>query len=168
MTDGDSHVPSGPMSVTFTVNGVSRTVVVEPEVMLLGVLRDQLGLTGAKPACEVGVCGACTVLVDGDATSSCHTFAAMADGAEIRTVESLATDPELRPLQEAFVEDGAFQCGFCTSGQLMAAASLVLSGQLDTATDEEIRTYMLGNLCRCGAYYGIARALDRFRKEASR
>jgi xanthine dehydrogenase YagT iron-sulfur-binding subunit len=166
MTDAVPPEAAGPVPVTFTVNGVPRTVVVEPDAMLLGVLRDQLGLTGAKPACEVGVCGACTVLVDGEATSSCHTFAALADGAEVRTVESLAADPELRPLQEAFVSDGAFQCGFCTSGQLMAAASLVLSGRLDTATDEEIRGYMLGNLCRCGAYHGIARALDRFRKTA--
>ncbi|MBO0848240.1 MAG: (2Fe-2S)-binding protein [Pseudonocardia sp.] len=166
MTDSVSLEAGGPIPVTFTLNGVPRTVVVEPDVMLLGVLRDEFGLTGAKPACEVGVCGACTVLVDGEATSSCHTFAALADGAEVRTVEGLAADAELRPLQEAFVDDSAFQCGFCTSGQLMAAASLVLSGRLDTATDAEIRTYMLGNLCRCGAYYGIARALDRFRGTA--
>jgi xanthine dehydrogenase YagT iron-sulfur-binding subunit len=156
--------PRTPVPVTFVVNGVSRTVVVDADVMLLAVLRDQLGLTGAKPACEVGVCGACTVLVDGEATSSCHTFAALVDGAEVRTVEGLATDPRLRPLQEAFVAEGAFQCGFCTSGQLMAAASLVLSGVLGTASDEEIREYMLGNLCRCGAYHGIARALTRFRE----
>ena len=168
MTHEAPPEPAGSVPVTFTVNGTPRTVVVEPDTMLLGVLRDQLGLTGAKPACEVGVCGACTVLVDDAPTSSCHTFAALADGTEVRTVEGLAADPDLRPLQDAVVEDGAFQCGFCTSGQLMAAASLVLSGQLGTASDEDIRTYMLGNLCRCGAYYGIARALGRFRDDMVR
>ena len=163
MSEDAAPPADGPVPVTVTVNDLPRTLLVEPDAMLLGGLRDQLGLTGAKPACEVGVCGACTVLVDGEPTSSCHTFAALVDGRDVRTVESLAADPELQSLQEAFVADGAFQCGFCTSGQLMSAASLVLSGRLVEATDEEIRSYMLGNLCRCGAYYGIARALDRFR-----
>ena len=110
------------------------------------------------------MCGACTVVGDGEPTSGCHTVAALADGAEVATVEGLSTDPRLRALQEAFIDEGAFQCGFCTSGQLMAAAALVLSGRLATATDEELRTHMLGNLCRCGAYHGIARALHRARE----
>jgi xanthine dehydrogenase YagT iron-sulfur-binding subunit len=151
--------------VTVTVNAASRTVLLAPERMLLGMLRDELGLTGAKAGCEVGVCGACTVLVDGRPTSSCHTYVAQVDGSDVLTVEGISAVPELKRLQEAFVEQGGFQCGFCTSGQLMTAAALVLSGQLKAMTDGEIRTHMLGNLCRCGAYYGIFRAIDEVRKD---
>lgn len=152
-----------PYALTLTVNGVQRSLLVTPDRRLLGVLRDDLGLTGAKAGCEVGVCGACTVLVDGRPTSSCLLFAAQADDTDVLTVEGLEATPALRRLQEAFVEEGGFQCGFCTSGQLVTAASLVLSGELDSMSEAEIQEEMLGNLCRCGAYYGIQRAIEKAR-----
>jgi aerobic-type carbon monoxide dehydrogenase small subunit (CoxS/CutS family) len=150
-------------AVTMTVNGVPRSLLVSPERRLLGVLRDDLGLTGAKAGCEVGVCGACTVLVDGRPTSSCLLFAAQADDADVLTVEGLEGTAELRRLQEAFIEEGGFQCGFCTGGQLVTAASFVLSGELDSMSEAEVQESMLGNLCRCGAYYGIQRAIGKVR-----
>lgn len=150
-------------ALTLTVNGVQRSLLVAPDRRLLGVLRDDLGLTGTKAGCEVGVCGACTVLVNGLPTSSCLLFAAQADDADVLTVEGLEATPALRRLQEAFVEEGGFQCGFCTSGQLMTAASLILSGELDSMSEAEIQESMLGNLCRCGAYYGIQRAIEKTR-----
>jgi carbon-monoxide dehydrogenase small subunit len=152
-----------PYAVTMRVNGVPRSLLVSPDRRLLSVLRDDLGLTGAKAGCEVGVCGACTVLVDGLPTSSCLLFAAQADDADVLTVEGLEKTPGLRRLQEAFIEEGGFQCGFCTSGQLVTAASLVLSGELDSMSEAEIQESMLGNLCRCGAYYGIQRAIEKAR-----
>jgi xanthine dehydrogenase YagT iron-sulfur-binding subunit len=147
--------------VTLTVNGKPRSLLVDGDSRLLTVLRDELGLTGAKAGCEVGVCGACTVLVDGAPTSSCLTFAAQADGSEVLTVEGLEAFPALRGLQDGFLAEGGFQCGFCTSGQLVTIASLVLSGELAELSEEDIRERMLGNLCRCGAYYGIMRAIGR-------
>lgn len=150
-----------------TVNGEPRSLLIAADRRLLGVLRDDLGLTGAKAGCEVGVCGACTVLVDGRPTSSCLTFAAQADGAEILTVEGLSGDPRLEALQHDFVDEGGFQCGFCTSGQLMTATSLILSGELENSSPEEVQEHMLGNLCRCGSYYGIARALEKARRAES-
>ncbi|RSD11723.1 (2Fe-2S)-binding protein [Amycolatopsis eburnea] len=150
--------------VSVTVNGKPRSLLVDGAARLLGVLRDELGLTGAKAGCAVGVCGACTVLVDGAPTSSCLTFAAQVDGAEVVTVEGLAAHPGLRALQEDFLAEGGFQCGYCTSGQLVTAASLVLSGELFGLSDADIRERMLGNLCRCGAYYGIVRAIEKARE----
>lgn len=155
-------------AVSMRVNGVPRSLLVSPDRRLLSVLRDDLGLTGAKAGCEVGVCGACTVLVDGLPTSSCLLFAAQADDAEVLTVEGLGGTPALRRLQEAFIEEGGFQCGFCTSGQLVTAASLVLSGELDSMSEAEIRESMLGNLCRCGAYYGIQRAIEKAKGAAGK
>lgn len=152
-----------PYALTLTVNGVQRSLLVTPDRRLLGVLRDDLGLTGAKAGCEVGVCGACTVLVDGRPTSSCLLFAMQADDTDVLTVEGLEDNPDLRRLQEAFIDEGGFQCGFCTSGQLVTAASLVLSGELSSMTETEIQESMLGNLCRCGAYYGIQRAIGKAR-----
>lgn len=155
---------AGGCPVAVIVNGKPRSLLIDGAARLLGVLRDELGLTGAKAGCAVGVCGACTVLVDGAPTSSCLTFAAQVDGAEVLTVEGLAAHPELRALQEGFVAEGGFQCGYCTSGQLVTAASLILSGELVALSDEDIQERMLGNLCRCGAYCGILRAIAKARE----
>jgi xanthine dehydrogenase YagT iron-sulfur-binding subunit len=166
--DAVGHDPDdrGSCPIALTVNGRPRSLLVDGGSRLLGVLRDELGLTGAKTGCAVGVCGACTVLVDGAPTSSCITFAAQVDGAEVLTVEGLEAFPVLRRLQEDFVSEGGFQCGYCTSGQLVTAAALILSGELDAMSDEDVREKMLGNLCRCGAYYGIMRAIGRARGAA--
>jgi aerobic-type carbon monoxide dehydrogenase small subunit (CoxS/CutS family) len=169
MSDGDvgdnrQRAAGHRYPLTCTVNGTVRSLLVEGDRRLLSVLRDELGLTGAKAGCEVGVCGACTVLVDGKPTSSCLTFAAQADGAEVLTVEGIGIRPDLRRLQLEFIAEGGFQCGFCTSGQLMTAASLVMSGELRSLSDHGIRERMLGNLCRCGAYYGIIRAIGKARE----
>jgi aerobic-type carbon monoxide dehydrogenase small subunit (CoxS/CutS family) len=162
-TDGGERRESF-FSVAMTVNGATRSCLVAPDRRLLSVLRDELGLTGAKAGCEVGACGACTVLVNGLPTSSCIVFAAQADGAEIDTVEGLGRTAATRRLQEAFVEEGGFQCGFCTSGQLMTAASLLASEDLASMTEAEVKELMLGNLCRCGTYYGILRAFEEAKK----
>ena len=152
---GSDRIP-----ITLTVNGAERSLVVEGDRRLLSVLRDDLGLTGAKAACEVSVCGACTVMVDGMPTSSCVMLAVQADGREILTVEGLDRYPQVQRLQEAFIDEGGFQCGFCTSGQIVAAASLLLDEGAEAMTREEIQDYMLGNLCRCTGYYGILRAIE--------
>jgi aerobic-type carbon monoxide dehydrogenase small subunit (CoxS/CutS family) len=147
--------------IYLTVNGVPRSVLVSPEWRLLKVLRDGLGLTGTKVGCEVGVCGACTVLVNGLPTSSCLLWAFQASNSEVITVEGLTRFEDLRMLQRLFMEEGAFQCGYCTSGQLVSVAALVLSGALRTMSDSDIRLAMAGNLCRCTGYYGILRAIAR-------
>lgn len=153
---------SSTVDVTLTVNGTVHRRTVEARVTLLDALREQLGLTGTKKGCDRGECGACTVIVDGNRIKSCLTLAVMRDGSEITTVEGLADGDDLHPMQEAFIEHDAFQCGFCTSGQLMSAVALVEEGH--TGSDEEIREWMSGNLCRCGCYPGIVAAV----REASR
>jgi aerobic carbon-monoxide dehydrogenase small subunit len=149
------------VDVELVVNGQPRRLVVPADRRLAAVLREDLRLTGTKLGCEVGVCGACTVLVDGRQTSSCLTLAAQVDGAEITTVEGLVEDPALDTLREAFIEEGAFQCGFCTSGQLTNAAPLVIGRRGSGMTREELARYLHGNLCRCTGYYGILRAIER-------
>lgn len=153
--------PSSWVEITLRVNGQRYDLVVPAERRLATVLRDDLGLTGTKLGCEVGVCGVCTVLVDGRQTSSCLTLAVQADGAEVTTVEGIGDDPRLAALQDAFAEEGAFQCGYCTSGQLMNAAPLVTSGDVPAMTGEELAHRLHGNLCRCTGYYGIMRAIER-------
>jgi aerobic-type carbon monoxide dehydrogenase small subunit (CoxS/CutS family) len=149
--------------IRLKVNGVSKSVLVSPDRRLLSVLRDELGLTGTKTGCEVGVCGACTVLVNGQPTSSCILLAVQAEDADVLTVEGLDRDERFRLLQQAFIDEGGFQCGYCTSGQLMTIASMVLSGSLPSMSDDDIRETMLGNLCRCTGYYGILRAIEKLR-----
>jgi xanthine dehydrogenase YagT iron-sulfur-binding subunit len=146
------------MSVTLQVNGVPRTLTVAPWTTLLDALRLYLDLPGTKKGCDHGQCGACTVLVDGRRINSCLTLAVMKDGAEITTIEGLAQGNALHPLQEAFIEHDAFQCGYCTPGQICSAAGLIAEGRARTA--DEIRELMSGNICRCGAYTNIVAAIE--------
>jgi xanthine dehydrogenase YagT iron-sulfur-binding subunit len=144
-------------AVTLRVNGVNHQLRLDPRVTLLDALRDTLGLTGTKKGCDQGACGACTVLVDGKRVVSCLMLAAQADGREVTTVEGLSRDGELHPVQQAFVRHDAFQCGYCTAGQILSAVSLLAEGR--AGSDEEIREFMSGNLCRCGAYPNIVAAI---------
>lgn len=147
----------GRVPVVLRVNGERVTVQVEPHRTLLDVLRDELGLTGAKHVCGEGNCGACTVLLDGETVYACLTLAIDCEGSEVRTVEGLARDGALHPVQAAFVEHDGYQCGYCTPGQVLAAVALL--EQEPNPTEDEIRLAMSGNLCRCGAYQGIVAAV---------
>jgi xanthine dehydrogenase YagT iron-sulfur-binding subunit len=143
--------------VAFRLNGREVSYAIEPQVTLLDLLRERAGLTGAKMGCDRGQCGACTVLVNGRRTLSCLTLAVAHAGDEITTIEGLAGENGMHPLQAAFIEHDAFQCGFCTSGQILSAVALINEGRAHT--DEEIREAMSGNLCRCGAYVNIVAAV---------
>jgi len=143
----------------LVVNGVRRTLDLVPWTTLLDALRDHLALTGTKKGCDHGQCGACTVLVDGRRVNSCLTLAVMTDGAEITTIEGLARDGALHPLQQAFIDHDAFQCGYCTPGQIMSAIGCVREGH--ASSDAAIREYMSGNLCRCAAYPNIVAAINQ-------
>ena len=141
-------------TLNLTINGQPRTVTVAANRLLIHVLREDLNLTGTKEGCSVGVCGACSVLVDGELMSACLLPAAMVDGASITTVEGLAPDEEhLSPLQESFIRHGGFQCGICTPGQLIAATALLAEHPRPSA--EQVKRWMMGNLCRCTGYYQI-------------
>jgi xanthine dehydrogenase YagT iron-sulfur-binding subunit len=147
------------ISVTLYVNGEPSKLAIAPWTTLLDALRDRLHLTGTKKGCDHGQCGACTVLIDGRRVNSCLTLAVMKDGARITTVEGLATDSTLHPLQQAFIDHDAFQCGYCTPGQICSAAGLIAEGKAKTA--DEIRELMSGNICRCGAYPNIVAAIQQ-------
>lgn len=149
--------PASTAEVTLTVNGQEHALTVEPRVTLLDALRERLGLTGTKKGCDRGECGACTLLVDGERVKSCMTLAVMESGREITTVEGLARGDDLHPVQEAFIRRDAFQCGFCTPGQIMSAVACINEGH--TGSDEDIREWMSGNLCRCGCYPNIVDAV---------
>ena len=146
------------LQVTLRVNGVERRVSLRPWTTLLDALREHLDLAGTKKGCDHGQCGACTVLVDGRRIVSCLTFAVMKDGAEITTIEGLATNGELHPLQKAFISHDGFQCGYCTPGQICSAVGLIAEGHAKTA--DEIRELMSGNVCRCGCYPNIVAAIE--------
>jgi xanthine dehydrogenase YagT iron-sulfur-binding subunit len=146
-------------SVQLTVNGQARQLEIDPRQSLLDVLRENLDLTGTKKGCDQGQCGACTVLVDGRRVVSCLTLAVMKDGASITTIEGMAKDGNLHPLQQAFIDHDAFQCGYCTPGQICSAAGLIAEGKAKTAA--EIRELMSGNICRCGAYPNIVAAIQQ-------
>jgi aerobic-type carbon monoxide dehydrogenase small subunit (CoxS/CutS family) len=148
---------SASRTITVTVNGVAYQRAVEPRLLLADFLRHELGLTGTHVGCEHGVCGACTVLVDGDSMRSCLMFAVQADGASVETVESLGTIGKLNPLQEAFRTHHALQCGFCTPGMLMTATDMLRKYPL--ASDDDIREGLSGNLCRCTGYDHIVKAI---------
>jgi xanthine dehydrogenase YagT iron-sulfur-binding subunit len=143
--------------ITITVNGIERELEVMPWVTLLDLLRERLELTGTKKGCDHGQCGACTVLVDGKRVNSCLTLAIMKDGATVTTIEGLSVDAELHPVQQAFIRHDAFQCGYCTPGQICSAVGLLDEGRARTADD--IRELMSGNICRCGAYANIVAAI---------
>ena len=145
--------------VFLTINGVETQLNVAPWTTLLDALRDHLDLTGTKKGCDHGQCGACTVLVDGRRINSCLTLAVMQDGAKVTTIEGLAADGALHPLQQAFIDHDAFQCGYCTPGQICSAAGLIAEGKAKSA--DEIRELMSGNLCRCGAYPNIVQAIQQ-------
>ena len=147
------------VSVSLTVNGRLHTLTLDPRTTLLDLLREHLDLTGTKKGCDQGQCGACTVLTDGRRINSCLTFAVMYDGAQITTIEGLAAKGALHPLQQAFIEHDAFQCGYCTPGQICSAAGLIAEGRAKTA--EDIRELMSGNICRCGAYTNIVAAIQQ-------
>jgi carbon-monoxide dehydrogenase small subunit len=144
--------------VTITVNGTPRTHEVEPRLLLVHYLRDVLGLTGTHVGCDTSQCGACTVHVNGAGVKSCTMFAVQAQGAEVTTIEGLARDGQLHPLQEAFWAEHGLQCGFCTPGMIMAAADLLRHNP--RPTDDEVREGLEGNLCRCTGYHNIVRAVQ--------
>jgi carbon-monoxide dehydrogenase small subunit len=154
--------------ISLTVNGETVEAAVEPNSTLLQFLREQLGLTGAKHGCGLGDCGACTVILDGAPVNSCLVLAVQANGREVLTIEGLAQNGELHPIQSAFVEKGAIQCGFCTPGMILSAKALLEENPKPTET--QIRTAISGNLCRCTGYQKIVEAIgeaaDAMRKEA--
>jgi len=145
--------------IALTINGVEKRLQVAPWTTLLDLLRDRLNLTGTKKGCDHGQCGACTVLIDGRRIISCLTLAVMADGAAVTTVEGLATNGNLHPVQQAFIDHDAFQCGYCTPGQICSAVGLLAEGKAKTV--EDIRELMSGNICRCGAYPNIVAAIQQ-------
>ncbi|RCJ17324.1 oxidoreductase [Nostoc minutum NIES-26] len=149
--------PNSVVDIKLRINGVEHAVKIEPRVTLLDVLRERLNLTGSKKGCDHGQCGACTVLIDGRRVNSCLTFAIMHTDAKITTIEGLAQGDNLHPMQAAFVARDAFQCGYCTPGQICSAVGLVNEGH--AKSDADIRELMSGNICRCGAYPNIVDAV---------
>jgi xanthine dehydrogenase YagT iron-sulfur-binding subunit len=147
------------IAITLHVNGEVRKLAVAPWTTLLDALRDHLNLTGTKKGCDHGQCGACTVLVEGRRINSCLTLAVMRDGARVTTIEGLAKDGALHAVQQAFIDHDAFQCGYCTPGQICSAVALIAEGRAKTVDD--IRELMSGNLCRCGAYPNIVAAIQQ-------
>jgi xanthine dehydrogenase YagT iron-sulfur-binding subunit len=150
----------GQQAVELTVNGEARALRIEPRVSLLDALREHLGLTGSKKGCDQGTCGACTVWVEGRRVLACLTLAVTCEGREVTTIEGLSAGEELHPLQQAFIDEDAFQCGYCTSGQIMSGVALLAEGHV---SDEEIGEWMSGNICRCAAYPHIRAAIRTVR-----
>jgi len=147
------------LDVVLKINGKEKRLKLDSRVTLLDAVRDRLNMTGTKKGCDHGACGACTVLVDGKRVLSCLTLAAMAQGKEVTTIEGLAHEDELHPVQAAFVSCDGFQCGYCTPGQIMSAVGCIYEGH--TRSDSEIREFMSGNICRCGAYPNIVEAIKQ-------
>ncbi len=171
--DQTASLPPDTIRLTLRINGADHQLQIEPRVSLLDALREYLYLTGTKKGCNQGACGACTVLCDGARVLSCLSLAAQYEGTEITTIEGLAHDGAMHPLQEAFLENDGFQCGYCTPGQICSAIGMAaefraglpsavtadMSSEVMELTDEELRERMSGNLCRCGAYVGIRAAI---------
>jgi xanthine dehydrogenase YagT iron-sulfur-binding subunit len=154
----DEQPDQSPSSVvTMRLNGEQREIAVDNRTSLLDMLRERAGLPGTKKGCDQGACGACTILVNGQRMVSCLTLAVMHDGAEITTIEGLARNGRLHPLQQAFIDEDAFQCGYCTAGQIMSGAGCI--NERHTGSPAEIREWMSGNICRCGAYTNIVTAV---------
>jgi len=151
------------VKIRFKLNGREVEAEVEPNTLLLNLLRERFHLTGAKYGCGIGECGACTVLLDGEPILSCLTLAVEVDGREVTTIEGLAEDGKLHPLQRAFLEEGAVQCGFCTPGMILTAKALL--DENPNPSEEEIREYLKGNLCRCTGYVNIVKAVKRAAEE---
>ncbi len=152
------------LSISLTVNGQPRAIALDdPRVTLLDLLRERLHLPGTKKGCDRGQCGACTVLVEGRRINACLSLAATLDGASVTTIEGLAEGEALHPVQAAFIAFDGFQCGYCTPGQIMSAVACIREGH--AGSDEEIREYMAGNLCRCGAYPNIVAAVRQAARE---
>jgi xanthine dehydrogenase YagT iron-sulfur-binding subunit len=162
----DPSTTLGPHSVpvSLRVNGSDRDLPLEPRVSLLDALREHLALTGSKKGCDQGTCGACTVWVDGRRVLACLTLAITCEGREVTTIEGLASDTDLHPMQRAFITHDAFQCGYCTSGQIMSAVALL--NERHAANDAEISEWMSGNICRCAAYPNIRKAIREVRDTA--
>jgi carbon-monoxide dehydrogenase small subunit len=144
-------------NVSVTVNGVARQADVEPRTLLVYFLRDTLGLTGTNVGCDTTSCGSCTVLVDGESVKSCNLLAVQVDGREVTTIEGMATDGQMHPIQEAFHRNHGLQCGYCTPGMIMAAASFLQENS--NPTDEQVRESLEGNLCRCTGYHNIVKSI---------
>lgn len=147
-----------PLDVALRINGTEHRLTLDPRTTLLDALREHLHLTGSKKGCGLGQCGACTVLMDGKRVKACLSLAALVEGSEVTTIEGLARGEELHPLQAAFIERDAFQCGYCTPGQIMAGVACINEGHAGSV--EEIRAWMSGNVCRCGAYDNIVAAIQ--------
>lgn len=147
------------VQVSFHVNSHAIALEIDARASLLDMLRERLGLVGAKKGCDHGQCGACTVHIDGRRVASCLTLAAKVDGRDVTTIEGIGSADALHPMQQAFIDHDALQCGYCTPGQIMAAIACVKEGH--ASTPEEIREYMSGNICRCGAYVGIVAAIEQ-------
>jgi xanthine dehydrogenase YagT iron-sulfur-binding subunit len=157
----ERNAPSNLVEINLTINGRKERLQVEPRVTLLDLLRERLGLTGSKKGCDHGQCGACTTLVNGRRVNSCLTLAALCDKAQVTTIEGLGTAEKLHPVQAAFVKHDAFQCGYCTPGQICSAVGLLKEGH--ARSDDDIRELMSGNICRCGAYQNILAAIKEFK-----
>ena len=162
LSNSASAAPAGQqvpaLDLALRVNGTDHRLQIDPRTTLLDALREHLRLTGSKKGCGLGQCGACTVLIDGKRFKSCLSLAALVEGREITTIEGLSEGDALHPLQTAFIERDAFQCGYCTSGQIMAGAACIAEGH--TGSAQEIREWMSGNICRCGAYDHIVAAIQ--------
>jgi xanthine dehydrogenase YagT iron-sulfur-binding subunit len=159
----DRTARSTDVAVVLRVNGSARRLRLDSRVTLLDALREHLGLVGTNKGCDQGACGACTVLLDGKRALACLTLAAQCEGRDVTTIEGLARDGQLHPLQEAFIRHDGFQCGYCTPGQIMSAVALLDEGR--AGSDDEIREFMSGNLCRCGAYPNIVAAIREVARE---
>jgi xanthine dehydrogenase YagT iron-sulfur-binding subunit len=155
--DEDQHQAESSSTVRVRINGETRDIEVDNRTSLLDMLRERAGLTGTKKGCDQGACGACTILVNGQRINSCLTLAVMHDGAEITTIEGLERNGRLHPLQQAFIDEDAFQCGYCTAGQIMSGVGCIKEGH--AGPPAEIREWMSGNICRCGAYTNIVTAV---------
>jgi xanthine dehydrogenase YagT iron-sulfur-binding subunit len=151
--------PSLPVALSLTINDASKSLMIDARTTLLDALREHIGLTGSKKGCDHGQCGACTVMIDGRRVLSCLTLALAAQGQQVTTIEGLAKDGKLHPMQQAFVDQDAFQCGYCTPGQIISGIACVREGH--AGSDDDIREYMSGNICRCAAYPNIVAAVKQ-------